>query len=513
MGLVYASSESAKLISALNSNIKSSREVVTQLKSGSDNVVACVDGYVLSGAAYTAGKKLFTEHVIPTINKVTTAFEKIEGDLKKYEAANQEISGEEYLNEDILKQQIAVKKAMIASVNATKATVRAKIRTNANNNASSAIVNTLLNLQNRLSGMVSKTQLDINELERKLDMLVTFDSQVSGLFGTSLSNMRLAMQGVLVLNSATVNMDGTYTLPDGVDESWFTTEIDAEKLMSLPNYATTNMLNNGMADETEEWVVDVLAEFGLTVYDVFKNSYKYSKAPISYINGRMFLDGVPISQDSMGQLTWGDELLFDPVTKELTETGKEFKEASDIDLTKYQYSKLPDGKIKYSKFLVAGGSGFIDSVNPVKDFQGWKGADNLKKFGKGMGIVGTGLNVVGNFNENIDLSDGVDGKEVACFASDTAVDVVSGAGAAAIGAAAGSFFLPPLGTIVGAGVGIGINFLLNHESGDPPQSAVGQIKDGFKSEINAAGTGYEGNTAGALGGVMGNVLGGLNFAS
>ena len=44
-------------------------------------------------------------------------------------------------------------------------------------------------------------------------------------------------------------------------------------------------------------------------------------------------------------------------------------------------------------------------------------------------------------------------KDVVDVATDSAVDIGANAGAMAAGAVAGSFFLPPLGTVVGAGTG------------------------------------------------------------
>ena len=51
--------------------------------------------------------------------------------------------------------------------------------------------------------------------------------------------------------------------------------------------------------------------------------------------------------------------------------------------------------------------------------------------------------------------------DVADIATDSAVDIGATAGAAAAGAVAGSFFLPPIGTVVGAGVGVVITVGLN----------------------------------------------------
>ena len=68
------------------------------------------------------------------------------------------------------------------------------------------------------------------------------------------------------------------------------------------------------------------------------------------------------------------------------------------------------------------------------------------------------------------------------------VDFTAGAGATAVGSAVGSLFLPPLGTVVGAGVGMGVNWIINGPKyGNPPKSFVGHSKHFVKQGINQAG--------------------------
>ena len=115
----------------------------------------------------------------------------------------------------------------------------------------------------------------------------------------------------------------------------------------------------------------------------------------------------------------------------------------------------------YRQFFKAAGTGFVDSLADTgRDFSGWKGASTLTKWGKGAGIAGTVLTVGGNAYDT--FHDGVQSKvEVRNFVVDTAVDLGSAAAAAGVGAAAGSFVLPPLGTVIGAGVGLAVNFAMN----------------------------------------------------
>ncbi|MFD2386608.1 T7SS effector LXG polymorphic toxin [Enterococcus rivorum] len=109
MGLIYSSSDSSSLINGLKANLNSGKEVTEQLKSGSQKVISAVNGKTLSGAAYTAGKGLFSELILPTISKVTTAIDNVEQELQQYTAANGKIAGEGNLDEDKLNQQITIK--------------------------------------------------------------------------------------------------------------------------------------------------------------------------------------------------------------------------------------------------------------------------------------------------------------------------------------------------------------------------------------------------------------------
>ena len=103
-GLVYVSGESSEFMSALKKNLASSKETINQLKRGSQKVVSAVNGNELSGAAYTAGKGLFSELIIPTITRTANAIEKIEQELQRYKVADQIVAMEGYLDENKLNQ-------------------------------------------------------------------------------------------------------------------------------------------------------------------------------------------------------------------------------------------------------------------------------------------------------------------------------------------------------------------------------------------------------------------------
>ncbi|MEC3941938.1 hypothetical protein [Enterococcus mundtii] len=217
MGLIYSATESFNLISNMTTNLSLARTTIDQLRTGSQQIVQAVDGKTLSGAAYQADIGLFSELIIPTINRVNTAVQGIQTDLNLYSAAHQIVASEGYLDEENLSGQIRAKSFAKQSIeNHAQA-----IRHFANTSILPGITEMLSDFHRNLMRMSDSLQEDIYKLQRKQQKLYAFNSQTSGLFNNSLLELKLAMQSVLVLNRTTVKADGSYILPKGVDGSWF----------------------------------------------------------------------------------------------------------------------------------------------------------------------------------------------------------------------------------------------------------------------------------------------------
>lgn len=217
MGLIYVSSESSDFMSALKSNLESGKETVSQLKSGSQKVISAVDGKQLSGAAYTAGKGLFADLIIPTITRTANAIEQIEQELKKYQNADKIVASEGELDETKLNQQVQVTRTMRNSLDQTLFYVQLQTRLN----PIPSVLDTLLNVERDLQRMTDSFQQDIDHLQNQLRKLQDFNTQTSGLFANSLNELKIAMQGVLILNNTTIKSDGSYSLPKGTNKSYF----------------------------------------------------------------------------------------------------------------------------------------------------------------------------------------------------------------------------------------------------------------------------------------------------
>ncbi|BDH66522.1 hypothetical protein MTP05_27070 (plasmid) [Enterococcus sp. PLM3] len=218
MRLVYVSSESSKFMSDLKTNLNAGKEAMNQLKTGSQRVVSAVDGHQLAGEAYTAGKGLFSELIIPTITRTTNALEKVEQELQTYKTADSFVSGEGKLDEDKLIKEIQTLQSMKHSIDSTRDFVQSMSR----NHPVADMIDTFLGIQRNLTRQSETMQSNIKDVEKKLRMLREFNGKTSSLFQNSLNELKIAMQGVMVLNNTTVNADGSYSLPSGIDKSWFT---------------------------------------------------------------------------------------------------------------------------------------------------------------------------------------------------------------------------------------------------------------------------------------------------
>ncbi|MFZ7946303.1 MULTISPECIES: hypothetical protein [Bacillaceae] len=134
---------------------------------------------------------------------------------------------------------------------------------------------------------------------------------------------------------------------------------------------------------------------------------------------------------------------------------------------------------------------FIDEIKVWDDFKGWKNTQSLANTGKALGIIGTGFTVWSDIEDSfLDKHTGkwsYSSGKLKEFGVNLGVDIGMGAGAVAIGAAAGSFLLPPLGTVVGGAVGFTVNAAMNFKFGGPPaESITDRVKEMANHPIKTA---------------------------
>ena len=229
MGVKYSAADSAQLIQAMTSNLQVANQVTDRLSSGCDHLIASLDSGELQGAAYTVGKGLFTEVIIPAIKKLQEAIDDIQGELASYKSADSEVAGYGELDLDLLKEQLKIKNEQLAKVEKQIADNQDFFR-----NAGALLTGKLGDLLSQTSALMEvETQLNIGirEIQEKIDKLEWFVDQVSQYFTDSLQVLGLAIQGATQLSQVLVDSEGNYST-DGIDMSW-STKMKAQKIQTV----------------------------------------------------------------------------------------------------------------------------------------------------------------------------------------------------------------------------------------------------------------------------------------
>lgn len=217
MGVKYSAQESQELIQAMTNNLQVANEVTDRLSSGCDHLISSLDSGELTGAAYTAGKGLFIEIIIPSIKKLQAAIDDIQLELTSYKHADAQVSGYGDLDLDQLKELKKLREEQLAIVEA-----QIQVRENWLNQITDLFT---LNWGKAFSEKTilynTKFQIEsgIQDLDDKIEKLEFFVSQVSQYFSDSLEVLGLAIKGATQLSKIIVDSDGNY-YADGVDMSW-----------------------------------------------------------------------------------------------------------------------------------------------------------------------------------------------------------------------------------------------------------------------------------------------------
>lgn len=217
MGVKYSAQESQELIQAMTNNLRVANEVTDRLSSGCDHLISSLDSGELTGAAYTAGKGLFTDIIIPCIKKLQEAVDDIQLELTSYKHADAQVSGYGGLDLDKLKELKKLREEQLAIVEA-----QIQVRENWLNQIKDLFS---LNWGKAFSEKTilynTKSQIEsgIQDLDDKIEKLEFFVSQVSQYFNDSLEVLSLAIKGATQLSKVIVDSDGNY-YADGLDMSW-----------------------------------------------------------------------------------------------------------------------------------------------------------------------------------------------------------------------------------------------------------------------------------------------------
>ena len=217
MGVKYSASESAMLIQAMGNNIQLANEVTDRLSSGCDHLIASLDSGELQGAAYTAGRGLFSDIIIPSIKKLQAAIDDIQTELDSYKVADGTVSGYGTLDLEELKrleqlrnrqleiviQQIEENESFLNQVGALLSGNYGKLWSDTG----------------YLYQAKENLEVGLQDIQEKIEKLEWFVSQVSSYFTDSLEVLRLAIQGATQLSQVLVDSDGSY-YTEGLDMNW-----------------------------------------------------------------------------------------------------------------------------------------------------------------------------------------------------------------------------------------------------------------------------------------------------
>ena len=198
-------------------NLRVANEVTDRLSSGCDHLISSLDSGDLTGAAYTAGKGLFTEIIIPSIKKLQEAIDDIQLELTSYKDADAQVSGYGDLDLDQLKELKKLREEQLAIVEA-----QIQARENWLNEIKDIFTfnwGKAFSEKTILYNTKSQIESGIQDLEDKIEKLEFFVSQVSQYFNDSLEVLSLAIKGATQLSKIIVDSDGNY-YADGVDMSW-----------------------------------------------------------------------------------------------------------------------------------------------------------------------------------------------------------------------------------------------------------------------------------------------------
>lgn len=347
MGLIYNPSDSHGLLSALNANIRTADEMIQNLNRASKHLITALDGKTLSGAAYTAGKGMFSQIVIPTISKTSQALEKLKSEVKQYEgfAAN---AGSDLLDEDKLNEQLQNLQYQQAALN-SQINFYNQLATSHSND--SALNMSYVASSNQLFPFLNTTASDIQEVQDKLKKLHEFNTSVSPLFTTSVREFKAILQGISLISSITFTKDGKFSIGR------------------------------------------------------IKDGYDLLKGGLQYRDGKLFLGGEKIVEtvNSNGEkvLKFGNKFLSKLENGHIYKNGKAFENLTKIDLSNYKQFgktfksefktginitedfKAWKGATKFSKLgkgLGALGIGLTIVDNASEDFKEGVNGESVKNF-------------------------------------------------------------------------------------------------------------------------------------
>jgi uncharacterized protein (DUF433 family) len=214
VGIRFSAVDSSNLITAMRNNITIGNVIIGRLDSGSQHLIAQLDAGVLQGAAFTAGRGLFTELILPGIAKLREAVADIQAELASYQHAHSVLAKYGNLDHDDLTKALQEARERLRLI---------EEQIERNNDFFTQLqavftgdLEKLTDQNQVLERLKEQIEEEIDDLTEKIDKLEWFVADVSKYFTDSLEVMRLATRAAVELNKVAVETDGSY-YTNGVD--------------------------------------------------------------------------------------------------------------------------------------------------------------------------------------------------------------------------------------------------------------------------------------------------------
>ena len=223
MGLIYTPDAATNVYNELHEKLQNGEEILNRLKQATSHLTTVVGGGKLDGKAYKRGLSLMQDCVLPTIQKATSAIDGIRKDTASFNSAKSGMPNEP-LYEDKLNAHIVELEAQKAAQSALAAVYQSHIMSLIAGPVGAAIdqaIHQFTDAKNQLDNWGNSVDEELRKTKDKLEKLRNFNAQTNHLFRSSASNLKISMQGVKALNGSKVQSDGTYSLPAGMDKSYF----------------------------------------------------------------------------------------------------------------------------------------------------------------------------------------------------------------------------------------------------------------------------------------------------
>lgn len=210
MGVKFDVTDSTNLISAMRNNLTNVNAIIDRLHAGSRHLIGQLDAGVLQGAAFTAGRGLFCELIIPAITKLSQAVDDLQAELASYEYAHSVVAEEGDLDHDDLKQALRDSEDQLRLIE-QQIEQNKDLFTQANGlYPGFDDTGNLMHQSQVLERLKAQVGIEIDLLEKKIAKLEWFVADVSNYFSDSLQVMKLATQAATELNKVAVETDGSY---------------------------------------------------------------------------------------------------------------------------------------------------------------------------------------------------------------------------------------------------------------------------------------------------------------